>query len=210
MIIGFSHISQTCRYIDSEANLLVSQGFEQKFIIRNLANHPSKQSIVRGESFPKTHSIGLFHHQDSVVTELIEYENISERDCPRYKIDGKSIVLKANQIDAEVTFWKNALKCKEVAHHHLQFASFVKSWNGDFIFEQTDQPLEKPMLNDVGLNCFAFYVKGLDTFLTEIQTYNAVLKVAPFELRVNDRNLRVAMLRSPDGNIIELIEVKND
>jgi hypothetical protein len=210
MNIGFSHISKSCKDIDYEVKNLVVHNFEQKFVSRYLPNHSNKKSVFRGKNFPNTHSIGLFHNTDGAIIELIEYENISEKTCTRYNIDGKSIMIKANMIDTEIMFWKNALKCKEISTHHLRFSSFIADWSCDFYFQKTEHPLEKPMLNDSGFNCVAFYVKDIDVFISRIMSYNSVMEVAPFPIKVNNKNLRVAMVRSPDGNIIELIEIIHD
>lgn len=113
--------------------------------------------------------------------------------------------------DAE-RFWVEAAGCRRkkagetagVGWTLLELPSVIQGMQLRILL--AEQPVQRvTMLDDPGFNCLALLTSALDRDVRRLAVAGRSDDVR-FSLTVNDRPLRIAMLRSPGGGLVELIE----
>jgi hypothetical protein len=117
--------------------------------------------------------------------------------------------------DAEVEeFWLKALGCrkravgaiKDCEWAHFAFASMVKNWALDVVLVKSSLPAPTPYLDDGGFPCLALLTNKLDDDLARMLEHGGSTG-GVFTLDVGGASKRIAILRGPSRELIELIEI---
>ncbi len=131
----------------------------------------------------------------------------------------RSIALTVKNFAQSQGFWQSGLGFRqkssagawgaEMPGIVLNFPSPVKRWALDFIL-LTDEKAKhrEALLDDPGFPCLALITTDIETDLQRLEKTGAREVSSPFSLPMNGKILRVAMLRGPSDEIVELIEFK--
>jgi len=89
---------------------------------------------------------------------------------------------------------------------YVAFHAPVQAWSLDMILAQSDQIQTLPYVDDPGFSCLAVISNRL------IKDKEAMLEMGArevsneFNLEVGDKSLKIVMLRSPDNELVEIVE----
>ncbi|MEI7752744.1 MAG: hypothetical protein WCJ71_11740, partial [Candidatus Omnitrophota bacterium] len=128
-----------------------------------------------------------------------------------------SVALPVAQLSKSSVFWQAGLGFRQTATGYLQtgeqwesyiFPSPVKRWMLDFVLIEAPKSKERTMLDAPGFRCLALITTDLVADLKKLAGVGGVEISEPFGLLMNQKMLRIALLRGPSDEIVELIEFK--
>lgn len=127
----------------------------------------------------------------------------------------RALAIRASDIEQSRRFWMEGIGASMVGFGkrplgrswiRLNLRSPVPSWSLDLLLVESDRLTEKPMLDDRGANCLALLSTDLDTDLDRLSTIGPGGRSSAFELTVANKPLKIALVRGPAGEIVELIQ----
>ncbi len=120
------------------------------------------------------------------------------------------VILLTRQLSGEAEFWQQALGWHQQAAAPgwawLKLNSPVANWRCELLLVASESA-SPAGLDACGGTCLAMYSTALEQDLHHAQKQGATWLSEPFELSVNQRRLRIALLRTPGQAICELIHV---
>lgn len=117
-------------------------------------------------------------------------------------------------LHSAVAFWSGALgfrpvdrdASEEARWARLRLRSPIPAWGLDVLLAQGPSRAE-PCLDDSGFPCLALLCSNMNHDLGAVANAGASRASEVFQLEVGGRELTVALLRDPDGNLVELLQV---
>lgn len=120
-------------------------------------------------------------------------------------IDGE-IALRVRNVSVELLFFRDGLGFQS-CDGMLQLASPLRNWEvGIRLYAYHDAPIDPPLDID-GYAALAFYSSDAEADRDHLLRHGGRTPTEPFTVKL-DREMKIVMLRSPEGTIIELIQVK--
>ncbi len=185
---------------------------EQQYCLFNkyfnvLGEHSIDDTIINStfKSFFKS-SLSKITNDDNV-------QIFGTSDNQDIQLPNRVIFIPAEDHKAETEFLEIFLKLSSIEKinnaNHLRFNSFIKSWEADFIVFQDKRGGTSPKLDQNGFSCIAFLVSDIHSEVDNLTRNNINVVTNVFSLTINEKILDVALFKTPNNNIIELIEVKN-
>ena len=191
MILGFAHITRNRPFTDG--------GFL-------IANAPEKWPLMAMPA--KAHRL-LFPH-DRIREETVEYDTGVVDQPGRIEVDSSGIIwLLSQDRERERRFWCDALGFRphEDSGEIIRLVSPVPVWSVTLnVIKEPSAPLDPP-LDIAGYAALAFYSSNVEADRDRAIAAGGRTPTDPFTVKL-DREMKIIMLRSPEGTIIELIEVK--
>ncbi len=92
----------------------------------------------------------------------------------------------------------------------LHFRAIVPQWNLRMSLLRVDKDRPAPMLDSPGFPCLALLTTNIDDDLGRLAKAGNGEFLNPFNITVNGKTLRLAMLRGPDREILELIQFNRE
>lgn len=89
----------------------------------------------------------------------------------------------------------------------LQRKSLIDEWSLSVVVRFDRERRLPAMLDEPGWTCAAMISSDLEGDLSRLMEYGAAGATPPFEFTAGGRRLRIALLRGPGGEIVELIEL---
>lgn len=135
----------------------------------------------------------------------------------RDPVNVQMIFLGASLFEKSVAFWQNGLGFSERSSgetgaegkwNHMAFASPVKRWSIDLCLLESPEESQPSTLDAPGFRCLAFITTDLKSDLLRLQGHGGTSAVS-FDFFLNEKPLRIGLLRGPSGEIIELIEFQS-
>jgi hypothetical protein len=116
-------------------------------------------------------------------------------------------------VGRELEFWCSALGCCKGAHSGsaptpwvtAEFASPVPQWRANLMFVEGD-PVPHPHMDSPGSTCVSILVKDLQRTADTASGAGALSVSNSFEIEVDGKVLKIAIVRTPGGAIVELME----
>ena len=87
----------------------------------------------------------------------------------------------------------------------LKIVSPVAVWSAEVVLARFD--VEKPFLDSPGFTCLAFLTNNLEQEVNRLADIGAREITEPFFLSVNNKPLKIVLLRGPSDELIELIQI---
>lgn len=120
----------------------------------------------------------------------------------------RAVLSQATDIDATLAFWSETFGLRAARAsdglHVVEIKAAVPQWALRVAFVPgTGQPTR---LDDGGFACLALLTNDLASLIERVDR-TAVDHTGVFTVRVNGRDLAVAILRAPGGELVELIQV---
>ena len=137
--------------------------------------------------------------------ELVEYDT-GTYDLPgRLDVGHGGVIVSARDRQLEAGFFRNGLGFQDMGSE-LGFVGHVHHWSvGIAIREDADVPTNPP-LDIAGYAALAFYSSNVESDRDVALVAGGHSPLEPFTVKL-DREMKIVMLRSPEGTIIELIQV---
>lgn len=130
----------------------------------------------------------------------------------------RAILLPVSDLERSVQFWKTAMGCRVRSRSApdadrswilLSFRTPVPAWCLEVVLVQ--QPPPEPYALDArGFPCVAALTTSLEADLAAALQAGASESTGTFEVFVNGKTLTVAVFRGPDGELLELIEIRRE
>jgi len=145
---------------------------------------------------------------DMLLCLLSEYFRKEKADMMELGKDSLDLGILVSDIKASLNFYQNTLGLKFVEQILSGFGTMyrLRFGNSDFkLIDPRSRPQGGPIgiENQLGFRYVTFVVKNLSKLCTELQSKGIEFVVTEKEARPG---VRIAMVKDPDGNIVEFVE----
>jgi hypothetical protein len=193
MILGFAHITKNI-----PVELLADAG---------IPNAPEKWPLMERQA--KSHRISVQSGSNGPAIEFVEYDTGSIEQPGRLGLLTDAVSLRVRSLGAEVGFFCVGLGfCWGVGFMggRLYLTSAIDYWKVSILpWVEDDAPIDPP-LDIAGYAALAFYSNDVEADRDHLLKHGGRTPTEPFTVKLN-REMKIVMLRSPEGTIIELIQV---
>ncbi|HEY9759830.1 MAG TPA: VOC family protein [Oculatellaceae cyanobacterium] len=126
------------------------------------------------------------------------------------------LFLPVKNLEAAKKFWLEGLACQPVNEGELEDLKWLRvaiaapfpAWSLNIVLVQTDDAKHAGSLDDVGFPCLALISNRIVEDMDRALFAGGHEAIEPFTMEINGQHLKVCLLRGPDDELIELIEVK--
>jgi catechol 2,3-dioxygenase-like lactoylglutathione lyase family enzyme len=208
MILGVDHVALSSDNVDRSLSDLTAKGFTLAFVEKNLPNAPEKKPFLR--AYHPAHDLAYCRGERGVAVEITRHGGALGGAGGFYGLvfSGPALTgLRVGCSDAAAsrTFWTDGLGFQKSGP--LRFSSPVPAWSLDLFLEDARAARDKPFLDDAGSSCVALLCNNIAADLARAGRCGGQTPSPVFSSRVNGRELRIALLRGPSDEIIELIDL---
>lgn len=204
MILGIAHLAHSVTDIDQGKKNLEVRGFDCVFLERNARNHLAKKHLLK--NYQSTHDICLLRNSSlNIAIEIINHGLVCDNSRGNYELKDGFIELATSNLDREKTFWLEVFGFKEKDEKILTFSSTIPSWSCMIKLVENHQ-IGFNTLDSRGYPCMAFFTNNLYQDIRKAKVKGGYDFTEIFEFNINNRNLSIAMFRTPGGAICELIQ----
>lgn len=140
-----------------------------------------------------------------------------DRNLPVSPFTGvRAVLVPVVDLSRASRFWQSGLGCRQEAQSQVDgtlrwgrfaFRSPVPAWSLTLILAECEQPNLVPFLDTNGFPCLALLSSNLERDCERVCQAGAIGMSQPFCVSINNKRLRVVILRGPDQELIELIQV---
>lgn len=120
-----------------------------------------------------------------------------------------AVALGCSDIERSATFWTQGLGLKKVpsvgSGRWLQLRSLSRSWDLTLLLYPLPSGTRRMYLDDAGCNCLSFLTRGHENWRAQRMQHGASEHGESFVIAVGGRQVQVAFLRGPDGELVELL-----
>lgn len=117
-------------------------------------------------------------------------------------------------LEDAVRFWSEALGWKATRSggapgfrwQRMDFRSPVPAWSLPLVLHERSGAAEPSRLDEAGGNCLSVLVRDVERTRQRLLEWSSVTATEIMELTVNAQPLKLAMVRVPDGALLELLE----
>lgn len=206
MILGFSHLTHTTADADKAVTAWESLGWTRNWQTSNIESAPAKWPLMSRHA--EVHDLHFL--EGPIRTEIIRHDTGALAAPSRVEMsdDGRTIELRARAPEREDAFFCSALRFAPREDGSLVFSGRVPGWSVTIRNRADAQAPIDPPLDLEGLSCLAFLSTTPETDAQAMVPLGARDVTEAFRLEINGRRLRVLMLRSPEGTLIELIKIE--
>jgi hypothetical protein len=191
MILGFAHITKNVR-----TELSGDVG---------IPSAPEKWPLMTRQA--KRHRISMQGGQTGPTIELVEYDTGApvERWGRLYVVNDNPVVY-AQDTFKEAQFFCDGLGFKISGRGTIELASQMPQWGVCVKIQHHQHGDADPPLDIAGYAALAFYSSDVEADRDHLLKHGGRTPTEPFTVEL-DRKMKIVMLRSPEGTIIELIQV---
>lgn len=190
MILGFAHITKNVAY---------QRG------LRAVANAPAKWPLMARQA--TMHWLELLPHQSGPMEEIVEYDTGVVDQPGRLDVGDAYLLLAARRVNAETEFFTDGLGFYEREAGLIELAGPMHRWRVGIVINKAENAPLDPPLDIAGYAALAFYSSGVEADRDRAIAAGGRTPTEPFFVTL-ERKMKIIMLRSPEGTIIELIEVQ--
>lgn len=152
------------------------------------------------------HQIFMGGSQIGPVVECVEYETGVVEDAGRLDRGLGKAIVSARDPHKESTFFRDGIGFQGSGQPVLEFRAHVPQWGVTVeVCHDPDAPIDPP-LDIAGYAALAFYSSDVEADRDHLLKHGGRTPTEPFTVKL-DRKMKIVMLRSPEGTIIELIQV---
>ena len=204
MILGFAHLAINTSNFEGTTKRYQKLGYSVDSTFLNLPNNLKKNNFLT--NFQEKHDILILTQESKVNLEITSHGGVyGENHQLALTEDNTKISLFTSNQSVTKKILVDGLGFKEEENsNELSLKSIIPSWSCNIILVKEDRGHTK--LDYEGPSCIAFYVRNIEVAITNLVLSGAINYSGFFSL-TTDKNLNVAMLKLPNGPVIELIEV---
>lgn len=190
MILGFAHITRNVA---------------DPILGIDIPSAPEKWRLMQRKA--KRHRLA-FHAGSGVHEETVAYDTgtVKGSGCRLYATGGK-ILIDARNPWVETGWFATGLGFKVGASGLLHLLRPVPHWCVKLDVRADADAAIDPPLDIAGYTAIAFYSSDVEADRDKLIAAGGRTPTDPFKVTI-DREMKIVMLRSPEGTIIELIEVR--
>jgi catechol 2,3-dioxygenase-like lactoylglutathione lyase family enzyme len=204
------------RLADAEADL-THRGYQRSFGETAIANHPAKAHLQSGARA----RLGLTHFSAppcGTAVELTAYEGAPAAGAVVYRLQlpprpgaGPALVtVAATDPEGSHRFWTEGLGFRTGSDdHHLSFPAVMPSWRLDVVLDAAGLG-ERPVTTVDADGCVLVTLLSTDTETDAARLArpeHGLRSSGMWPERVASRDLRVAIIEGPSGELVELVQL---
>jgi hypothetical protein len=199
MILGFAHITRNEPY------------WVPGLTGTHLPNAPEKWPLMERQATSQLLRLSEFA---GLTVEVSGYDTGVVEQPSRLNVKVDVPCVSARDYGSELEFLREGLgfrvvgaaECGRSLHYKLGLESINPGWRvGLGIDADPDAPIDPP-LDIAGYAALAFYSSDVEADRDHLLKHGGRTPTEPFTVKL-DREMKIVMLRSPEGTIIELIQV---
>lgn len=118
-----------------------------------------------------------------------------------------TITIKTEDIDQEKSLWIKLLGMEKTNEKRISFSSILPNRNFDLIFTSVKNNIPYT-LDTEGPTCIALITNNIDKMILSMNGMGLYKFIGPWESKVNNKKLIIAMFKTIGGIIVELIQVE--
>ncbi|MBN1577309.1 MAG: VOC family protein [Chitinispirillaceae bacterium] len=179
------------------------------------AKTPSGTENARSDADPIQHA---FEKVFNLKVEQLKYPHFhtpiwASEEQPGGNPRISALAITASDPERSLRFWTSGIgaRCVDSKQDNEYFlvrlGSLVKNWRADLVLLHTASE-KRPLLDDPGFTCLALLSTDIDRDADKAVSYGARERTGVFDLQVNNRNLKLALLRGPDNELVELVQME--
>ena len=207
MILGFAHLTATTADAAEMCRRWTARGWTERYAAPGVASAEQKWPLMAGRA--RLHDLHMLDGRFAVEVVAHDTGAVAGDGRIRYRetADGEALAIVSRNAEREAAFFAEALSFMAVGRNRVVLRSRFPQWSIALdVIEDVAAPLDPP-LDLEGFSCIAFYSTDVMADAARIARHGGRDAIAPFDVSVRDRRLRVLMLRSPEGTIIEMIQI---
>ena len=140
--------------------------------------------------------------------------SVSGNAGPSFSPSVRAVLVPVRHLAASAAFWTEGLGCHFLKRGcetggswiHLAWRSPVPQWFLEIILSETDVEMGTSYLDRAGFPCLAFLTNDLSRDRLRLIDCGAQDASEPSSHRINEKGLRLTIMRGPSQELIELIE----
>jgi hypothetical protein len=234
-ILGVSHLVKGVSELDTSVSQFTDLGYSLEFREPFAPVVEQKQPFVRVPQ--RSQQLAFLKHRSNVSVELLLYDGPSGRENStfdpifakgagsdadenpvqsalqkvsfRSSISAMTIAVRSTSFQESLKFWQ-ALRFSTVQTDwgaELTFRSPVPTWSVSLCLQ--DDPQHDPsFLDDHGWSCLSLHARGSDEILRNVRKECRITQSEPFRFHAGGRELKITFVRSPGGELVELLEIQ--
>jgi hypothetical protein len=205
LILGFAHLTATTANGAETRRHWLARGWTEKYVAHDVPSAEQKWPLMAG----RARSHDLYMLEGRFWVEVVEHDTGAVADHGRIvyrETDGRLDIL-SRDAEREAAFFVEALSFSADRGNSVALRSRFPHWSIALNMIEDETAALDPPLDVEGLSCLAFYSTDVVADAARIARHGGRDAIAPFEIRVRDQTLRILMLRSPEGTVIELIQI---
>lgn len=190
MILGFAHVAR---------NIMVE--------LRpgvGIPNAPEKWPLMARRA--TSHRLTLVNGKGWFPFELVEYDTGFVEQDSRLTAGLNKVISLARDPSTEREFLRGGLGFQIGSEATLELASRLPQWSVRVAVDLDSSAPIDPPLDIAGYAALAFYSTDVEADRDHLLKHGGRTPTEPFTVKL-DREMKIVMLRSPEGTIIELIQV---
>lgn len=126
------------------------------------------------------------------------------------------IALQVRNLGDSYQFWTEGLGCRPISQGNtndqnwavVSIVSPVPAWSLKIVLVESRLPAKKPFLDDSGFSCLALITNNLKQDAAKMLQMGGHSSTSEFIASVNAKILKIELVRGPDQELIELIEIQ--
>jgi len=200
VILGFAHLSVNVDDLDLAETEWLGRGYVRQAVFRKIPNPPGKQ--LYRDPHPAVHDLMLLGGEGLWPIELTCHGVTAGKNSVLHWTREVIEIYCADPV-AAAKFLVAGLGFRQMENGWLVSESLVKGWSCRLEIKKADVP--PASLNASGATCLAFYCTRPNIDAEVLMKLGASDYTGVFDLKVGDRDMSIAMLRTPFGILLELI-----
>ena len=205
MILGFAHLTRSTATPDAVIAGLTQGGMTLTAHHKDVPSAPEKWPLLDRPA--RTHELALL--TGSPAIEVVSHDTGAVDAPSRLELDAarSEIRVKVRDRDAVGRFFADGLGFRERADGALVLESRFPQWTVTVrLAPDAAAPLDPP-LDLEGWSCLAFYATNPESDAAHLRALGGRDGTAVFPVAWSGSRMTIAMLRDPEGTIIELIKI---
>lgn len=205
MIAGVAQVVVNVEDTADEGAALERAGYRRTFTQLGLSNQPAKEPF---QAAPRQR-LDLAHFVPPTpgpAMELTAYDGGPPAGVAAYRLAGTRLSFSASRLEESLDFWTSGLGFRADALR-LTFPAPVPAWRLELDVDPGPIPDEEPTVDAQGCVLVTMVVTALEHDLERLVGGTTLRRSEIWEERVANRNLRVALVAGPSGELVELLEI---
>jgi hypothetical protein len=206
MIFGLDHIAINSVNIEACHQILLGLGYYRSFA-ETVENSIHKKPLLN--EYHKSHLLSYYLSESgNMPIELTQHGNKNPNviNSP-LKINKNQIIISTCDVKSEILFWSQLLNYAVDKNQNIKFKSILKNRSFNLSFSESSHKYEKYNLDIEGCTCIALLVNKLDYKIEKLKQKFDTIISGPWFSIVNNKKMKIAMLRTPGNVIVELIQI---
>lgn len=205
MILGFAHLAINVVNIDESAKDWSKLGYTTVAKYRGIQNPPSKRNF--SERYQKKHDLFLLKGDNLWPLELTHH-GITQGVNEQLKWSKRLITISVPNPAFTEQLLLEGFGFRKEENNELYRKSFIPDWSCRLKVEKKLTELTR--MDAAGPTCLAFYSNRIDEDVNILKNLGVIDYTGIFDVKLGDSDMSIAMMRIPDGPILEFIKPKPD